>query len=260
MLHLPKDVLRYILSFVKTDSFTIIGTVCSAFHGCYNRYQKITRTSKFLQSPQLLEQAPNIEFQRPYPLDDLITRNEIDVIPLLLSRGLLEWDPFCVERAAEVNSYRFFEWLIATDLAWLPENAYCSAAECGNLSLMIFLVERRVGYPDDRALTSAKKLGDRKIVEWLLELQLDRAYEMVQAAREDNVDAFEQMEVSDYGHVRMYITEACVNSSFGVLEFFRSSVGVGPTVADIAMATLFKKFGVLEWFCEFFPDLAKELP
>lgn len=259
MLHLPKDVLKYILSFVKVDSYVIIGTVCSAFHGCYNQSQKITRTSKFLQSPRLLEQAPHIEFQRPFPLDDLITRNEIDVIPLLLSRGLLEWDPFCVERAAEVNSYKFFEWLIATELPWLPENAYCSAAECGNLSLMIFLVERGAGYPDDRAITSAKKLRDRKTIEWLLELQLDRTYEMVQAARADSVYAFEQMQNSDYGHVRMYITEACVNSSFGVLEFFRSEVGVGPTIADIARATLFKRFEVLEWFGEFFPDLAKEL-
>lgn len=57
----------------------------------------------------------------------------------------------------------------------------------------------------------------------------------------------------------MYITEVCANISFAVLEFFRSFVGVGPTVADVAMATVLKQFEVLDWFEEFFPGLAKEL-
>lgn len=262
MLHLPEVLLHHILSYIKIDSYGIIGTVCSAFHHCYDQSEKVTRTTKFFQSPQLLEQAPHIAFHFNFEnclLDDLIVRDNIQIIPLLLSRGL-EWDPFCVESAAEVGSYRFFDWLFGTELAWLPENAHYSAAEAGNLDLMIYLVEKGDKYPDSRSLAAASRQNFSSIVGWLRELQLDRAYEMVRAAREDNVNAFEQMEVTDYEHVDMYITEACANSSFGVLEFFRSFVGVGPTVADVVMATVFQRFGVVGWFCEFFPELAKELP
>lgn len=256
MLHLPQDVLSDILTFVKIDSFIIIGTVCSAFHASYNQSEKITRKSKFLQSPQLLEQAPHIEFKRPFPLDDLIARNEIDVIPLLLSRGLLEWDPFCVERAAEVNSYRFFQWLLATELAWLPEVAHFAAAETGNLELMIYLVDKGVRYPDHRSIVAAKAKGFRKTVEWLRELEIDGIYDMVRAARQDNVCAFEDNQMGlDVRYIEMYITEACSNSSFDVLEYFRRCVGIGPKAADVATARHFKHFEVVEWCAEFFPVL-----
>lgn len=67
--------------------------------------------------------------------------------------------------------------------------------------MMIFLVEKGAGYPDDRALVAAKKLGVTKIVDWLHELQLNSAYEMVRAARDHNVFAFEQMEAPDYSRV-----------------------------------------------------------
>lgn len=60
-----------------------------------------------------------MKFSNPFLLDDLITRKEIAVIPLLLSQ-CLEWDPFCVERAAELNRQGFFRWLLGTKLAWLP--------------------------------------------------------------------------------------------------------------------------------------------
>lgn len=259
---LPTEVLHHVLNYIKTDSFLIIGTVCSAFHHCYNtRDEKVTRTTKFFQSPQLLEQAPHIafKFDNSNLLDDLIGRDNIQIIPLLLSRGL-EWDPFCVERAAQLQHYKFFDWLFNTTLAWLPENAHCSAAEAGNLDLMIYLVEKGDKYPDSTSLAAASRQNFSSIVGWLRELELDRAYEMVRAAREDRVDVFEQMQVTEQEHVDMYITEACANSSFDVLEFFRSMVGVGPTIADVAMASLFKRFEVVEWFWEFFPELAKELP
>lgn len=260
--NLPTEVLHHVLNYVKTDSFLIIGTVCSAFHRCYaTPSTKVTRTTKFFQSPQLLEQAPHtaFHFDNPNLLDDLIARDNVQIIPLLLSRGL-EWDPFCVERAAQLQHFSFFDWLFNTTLAWLPENAHCSAAEAGNLGLMIYLVEKGDKYPDSRSLAAASRQNFSSIVAWMRELELDRAYEMVRAARENTVDVFTRMENTEYQHVDMYITEACANSSFDVLEFFRSMVGVGPTVADVVMATVFKKFEVVEWFWEFFPELAKELP
>lgn len=255
--------LRHILDYVKTDAYLIIGTVCPAFRHIYTPSEKVTRTSKFTQSPQLLEraQALGIRFSSPCLLEDLVSRNEIDTIPLLLSRGL-EWDPFCVVRAAELNSHRFFRWLNGTDLAWLPENAHCSAAESGNLSLMVYLVESRAGYPDNRALAAADRNNFSNIVGWLREIQLDSVYAMVQAAREDNVYAFEQTESFDDHHLNQrFVKEACAYGSFGVLEFFRCFVDIGPTVRDVLVAGhFFNQLEVVDWFYEFFPDLAESLP
>lgn len=255
LLHLPLDVFQHIVDFVKHDSYAIVGTVCTSFRDCYTQSQKITRFSKYTQSPQLLERSPRLKLNDPGLLDNLISRNEISSIPLLLSRGL-EWDHFCVERAAEVNNKHFFDWLITTELVWLPENAHRAAAESGNLNIMMYLVDSGAGYPDNRSLLAAHRQNWGEIVGWLRELQLDGEYEMVQAARENNVYAFEQTETFDNHHQnQMYITEACANASFDVLEFFRQYVGVGPTVQDVKMATQFQRFRVVEWCAEFFPDV-----
>ncbi len=253
---LPNDVLRHILDFVKTDSYAIIGAVSSAFRSVYATSERVTRTSKYTQSPRLLQQVPNLNFHNPYLLDDIITRNEIASIPAVMERGV-EWDPFCVERAAELNHQGFFRWLLGTNLAWLPEVAHFAAAGTGNLDLMIFLVDKGVRYPDDRSIVAAEKKGFRNIVEWLQELELDGVFDMVRAARQDNVCAFEDNEQmgSDVRYVEMYITEACSNSSFNVLEYFRRYVGVGPKAADVATAKHFQHFAVVEWCDEFFPGL-----
>ena len=93
MLHLlsiSKDALQHTLSFVKADSYAIIGPVCRDFRNCYGSGERVTRTSKYTQSPQLFRQATettNIEFRSLCLLDDLISRDEIDVIPPLLARG-----------------------------------------------------------------------------------------------------------------------------------------------------------------------------
>jgi hypothetical protein len=249
ILNLPDVLVRHILSFVKTDAYAIIGPVCRQFRCHYKPSEKVTRTSKYTQSPTLFHLLHR-PLKSPYLLDDLISRDEIDTIPLVLARGY-EWDHFCVERAAELGSTKFFKWLRTTELPWLPENAHHSAAAAGNLEMMIFLVESCGGYPDERSIIVAKKIGFSNIVGWLRELQLEPEYVMVQAARQDNVYAFEQTEVVD----DKYLYDACVNGSFDVLEYFRISVGVGPTALDVAAAEHFHRFEVVEWCLEFFPDM-----
>ena len=255
ILNLPGVLLRHILDFVKTDSYAIIGPVCQDFREEYGQSQKITRTSKFCQSLTLFQQASDyfLKFTSPFLLDDLISRDEIDIIPLVLKRGY-EWDHFCVERAAETNNYKFFKWLRTTELPWLPENAHHSAASAGNLEMMIYLVASGAGYPDLRSLLVAKKFGFMKIVGWFRELQLESDYAMVQAAREDDAYIFEQTEAFD----EKYIHEACVYGSFNVLEYFRTSVGVGPTARDIAAGVHFQRLEIIEWCLEFFPELLSE--
>jgi hypothetical protein len=256
MLHLPEEILHHTLSFVKTDSYAIIGTVCQNFRNCYRVSERVTRTSKYTQSLQLFQQATNIEFNNPQLLDDLISREEIDIIPLLLARGY-DWDHFCVERAAETSNRKFFTWLQTTDLPWLVQNAHRAAASHGNLGLMVYLVESGAGFPDDSFYNVAM---DRKIAEWMHELQLGPDYHFVKAAREDDVCVFEQTEFFD-DHVsnQMYIREACIHGSFNVLEFFRRFVDVGPTVSNVSAALHFEVAGILDWFWEFFPELAETL-
>ncbi|CAN0251181.1 unnamed protein product, partial [Ectocarpus sp. 12 AP-2014] len=259
MLHLSKDALQHMLSFVKADSYAIIGPVCRDFRNCYGSDQRVTRTSKYTQSLQLFQQATakNIEFKSPNLLHDLISRDEIDVIPRLLARGY-EWDHFCVQRAAETNNYKFFQWLQTTDdLPWLVENAHRAAAKEGNLEIMIYLVESGAGFPDSGSHAAT---NDCKIVGWLRELQLDPAHAFVKAAREDDVRVFEQIEFFD-DHVlnRMCLKEACIHGAFNVLEFFRVFVDVGPTVSDVATAVHFQMVDILDWYWEFFPRSAGEL-
>lgn len=256
MLHLPNEVLQYILGFVKTDSYTIIGPVCKHFRNCYRPSERVTRTSKYTQSLQLFEQATNIEFKSVGLLDDLISRDEVDIIPVLLTRGY-EWDHFCVQRAAETNNYAFFGWIQTTDLPWLVENAHRAAALEGNLEMMMYLVESGAGFPDNSLYDVAK---DRKIVEWMHELQMDPAYAFVKAAREDDVGVFEQTEFFD-DHVlnQMYVEVACTHGSFNVLEFFRIFVDIGPKVSDVTTAMYFQVPEMLDWYWEFFPCLAEEL-
>lgn len=253
IINLPDVLLKHILDFVKTDSYAIIGPVCQNFRGHYKASEKVTRTSKYTQSSRLFHHFP-FQPKSPYLLDDMISRDEIDIIPLVLARGY-KWDHFCVQSAAETNNYKFFEWLRTTELPWLPENAHHSAASTGNLEMMIYLVESGAGFPDSSSLVVAQKLGYCKIVGWLRELQLDPEYVMVQAARQDNVYAFEQTEVVD----DKYLYVACVNGSFDVLEYFRMEVGVGPTETDFAAAVHFQRYGVVDWCLEFFPELRPSL-
>lgn len=256
MLHLPREVLQYIMDFVKTDSYAIIGPVCRDFRKCYNSIEKVTRTSKYTQSLQLFRQATKLPVQTPDLLDQLILRGEVDTIPLVLACGH-EWDHFCVQRAAETNNHRFFAWLQTTDLPWLVENAHRAAASAGNLGMMIHLVESGAGFPD---ASSFAVTNDRKIVEWLRELQLDPAYAFVRAAREDVGRVFQQTEFFD-DHVlnQMCVKEACIHGSFDVLEFFRCFVDVGPTVSDVATALHFQMMEILDWYWEFYPKLAEEV-
>ena len=272
LLHLPTHhVLQYILDFVKADSYAIIGTVCRDFRNCYGSGERVTRTSKYTQSVQLFGQATattNIEFKSLGLLDDLISRDEIDVIPLLLARGY-EWDHFCVQRAAETNNYDFFRWLetlqglqrTQKSLPWLVENAHRAAAKEGNLDMMVYLVESGAGFPDSGSLAVTR---DCKIVQWLRELWLDPAHAYVKAAREDDVCVFEFYDDHDHALNHMCTKEACIHGAFNVLEFFRVSVGVGPTPSDVATATYFRfqtgdGHDVLDWYEEFFPSLRLEL-
>jgi len=247
ILDLPDVLLKHVLDFVKIDSYAIIGPVCKQFRSHYKPSDRVTRTSKYTQSPQLFSLL-QIQFTSSSLLDDLILRDEIDIIPLLLERGY-EWDHFCVESAAETNNYNFFEWLRTTELPWLADNAHFSAAWAGNLEMMIYLVQSGAGFPDERSLIVAQKHGFNKIVGWLQELALDSAYTMVQAAREDDVYAFEQVEFFD-DHIlnRMYVKEACINGSVNVLEFFRERVEHIPTASDFAAALHFQRSYVLDWF------------
>lgn len=258
ILNLPTVIVSAILDYVKTDSYAIIGAVCQNFKRQFGESEKVTRTCKYLQSVSLLDTLrPTTKFRSSNLLDNLISYGDIRIIPRLLSRGV-EWDPFCVERAAEVCNYDFFHWLKTTDLPWLPENAHHKAALAGNLGMMVFLVDSGAGFPDSRSHAAA--FNDRKITEWLGELQLDVAYTLVRAARTDDVQAFEQTEFfDDHSLNQMLLKEACINSSFNVLEFFRCFFDVGPTVSDVAAALFFHRDGVLEWYWEFYPDLASDL-
>ncbi|CAM9963038.1 unnamed protein product [Ectocarpus sp. 12 AP-2014] len=253
MLHLPDATVSAILDFVKTDSYAIVGPVCRDFEKQYKPSEKVTRTSKYTQSSALFQQAPNtIQLKSPSLLDDLISRGEIEVIPLVLSRGY-EWNHFCVERAAELGSYEFFEWLRSTELAWLPEVAHRAAALSGNVQMMTYLVESGAGFPSCRSCAVAK---DRRVREWLREVLLDPALIFVTAAREDDVCVFQQTDfLEDHCLNRMCIREACNSGSVNVLEFFRRFVDVGPTATDVAAALHFQRVEVAEWCSEFFPDL-----
>lgn len=258
ILDLPAAIISEILEYVKVDSYAIIGPVCQEFKNVFSASEKVTQTSKYLQSVSLFDTlCLTTKFHCPNLLTDLISVNNIQVIPRLLSRGV-EWDHFCVERAAEVNSYKFFNWLITTELPWLPGNAHHTAALSGNLGMMVFLVESGAGYPDSRSFIAA--VDNRKITEWLREVRLDVAYSFVQAARVDDAEIFEQTEFfDDHSLNKMCVKEACVNGSYNVLEFFRVKVDIGPTVSDVAAALHFKQAEILDWYWEFYPEFASEL-
>lgn len=258
---MPTEVLAYMLTFVKTDSYAIVGAVCKEFKRNYAGAEKVTRISKYTQSAGLLYQATahlNIRFNGASLLDHLISHDNIESIPTVLSRGL-EWDHFCVERAAEMGRYRFFRWLATTELPWLPENAHAAAASSDDLAMMMFLVQSGAGYPDDRSLLIAEKNKSRGIIAWLRETSLDPVFALVRAARDDTVRAFEHsaaiVEGDSAVQQQKYVTEACASGSLNVLEFFRRSLGVAPTRADVRAAKHFNQFEVLDWVLEFFPEL-----
>lgn len=107
ILDLPADIVKSILNYVKTDSYAIIGPVCRDFRRHFRASEKVTKTSKYMQSVSLFDTLPPTTKVNGL---HLICWNEIQVIPLLLSRGV-EWNHFCVQRAAEVKSFKFFRWL-----------------------------------------------------------------------------------------------------------------------------------------------------
>lgn len=255
---LPAEVLRHIVALVKTDSYAIVGSVCRGFRDSYTHVsEKVTRFSKYTQSPALFHLATSqlgIEFSDSHLLDNLISRNEIEIIPLVLARGL-EWDHFCVESAAACGCRDFFVWIMKAGLPWLPENAHASAASNGDLAMMMFLVESGAGYPDARSQIVAAKLGHHHISRWMGELRLIKPeYALVEAARANDACFFEWSGIEGLLDHESYITVACVNGSLDVLEVFRTTLGVGPTAEDVATAVFFKQYSVFEWCSEFFQE------
>ncbi|CAN0170394.1 unnamed protein product, partial [Ectocarpus sp. 6 AP-2014] len=161
--------IKSFLNYAGADSCAIIGPVCGDFRRHFRASEKVTTSSNYNRSVSLFDTPPpTTKINGPH----LIYWNEIQVVPLLLLRWV-EWNHFCVQRAAEVDNCNFFDRLKTTNLPCLPGNAHCAAVLSGNLKMMVFLVERGAGFPDSRSFAVAE---DLMAVGWLRELPLHDDY------------------------------------------------------------------------------------
>ena len=167
-----------------------------------------------------------------------------EMVFCILNHGV-EWDPFCVEYASK----SFLNWLNKTDLFWMPENAYFYAAKARNLEFLQFMLESKMGFPDERCYIIAYERGYREIVVWLNELDRLETFQLISAIREDDVEVVEYYWKEGCDINERMITDACVCGSTETLSFFIEK-GFVPTRRDLIFADKMYRFDIVSLVSE----------
>ena len=247
---IPDDIAGNILSFCEPGRYLTVGIVNKQFNLLHKKEQKVTTTLGYLESDTpLLTMDGSQVFPEPETLKGLMTSKCLHrLVKRTIERGL-EWDPFCVNEAAEAGYKGFFKWLERTDFFWLPENAFASAAEEGNVDFMKFMVDSGYGFPGSMSLYRAEKHGKDNVIEWMDQLQSTKGYSLHRAIMSYDWRLVEELYQDSENHYDWMVFDAIAIGCYNTVEFF-VSVGETPMDRDFVAAKKFHRDAILELLSE----------
>ncbi len=241
----PDDVARTILGFCDPDRYLTTGVVSKSLNEAYGK-NRTTCVVGFLESVS----NPD-EWTGPVPLgEDTLevlarSKDRHRLIPRALAMGL-EWDHFCVEKEAERGNRDFFLWLSTTDLFWLPENAYASAARAGRVDMMDFFLERGFGYPDARCdVLCSKSDSSAELRRWVEETESTGGYRLAEGVKNDDLRAV-MAEINEDTEYEWMLQDAVRCGSISVVGYLVEDAGLGPSPRDVNTAVGMDRREILE--------------
>ena len=250
MNNIPDDVAGNILSFCEPGRYLTIGLVNKQFNLLHKDEQKVTSTLGYLESDTpLLTRDGDQVLPEPATLKGLMTSKCLHrLVKRTMERGL-EWDPFCVNEAAEAGYTEFFTWLERTDFFWLPENAFASAAEEGNVDFMKFMVDSGYGFPGTMSLYRARTRGHANVAEWMDQVRCTKGYSLHRAITNYDWRLVEELYQDVETHYDWMVVDAIAMGCYNTVEFF-VSVGETPKGRDVVAAKKFHREAILELLLE----------
>ena len=246
----PDEITRCILEFCDPNRYLTLGIVNKKFN--YIHKGRYTSTSGHLESDTpLVNDKGECVLPRDLNIEEMARSKHLHgLIPRALDQGL-RWDHFCVEEAARVDNKDFFEWLIRSDLFWLPENAYASAAFYGRTGMLEYLRSSGLGYPDGRCRYFAEKNGNLEVLEWVNGVELTEGYALSEGVKNNNLGVVKK-NYNSSTHYDWIFQDSVRCGSTMVVEFFLGS-GMVPVQRDLKAAIEQNRYEILEilqsWTC-----------
>lgn len=247
---IPDDIAGNIMSFCDPGRYLTIGLVNKQFNLLHKDEQKVTNTLGYLESDTpLLNKDGSQVLPEPETLKGLMASKCLHrLVKRTIERGL-EWDPFCVNEAAEAGYKEFFKWLERTNFFWLPDNAFASAAEEGNVDFMKFMVDSGYGFPGPMSLYIAEKNGHTSVLEWMDKLKFTKSYSLHRAIMNYDWRLVEELYQDVDTHYEWMVLDAIAIGCYNTVEVF-VSVGEAPMDRDFVAAKRFNRDAILELLLE----------
>jgi hypothetical protein len=251
---IPDDIAGHIMGFCDQDRYLTVGIVNKQFNHEYGKgLGKRTCTLGFLESDTVLVDNMGREV---FPGDDPFSTlarsaHHHGLIHKAIDRGL-EWDHFCVEDPARRGNKGFFRWIEESDLFWLPENAYSSAAYYGNTEMMDFFLSSGFGFPDKGCVRLAKEsaTSTEELKTWIETIEKTDGYILSRAVKDNDTETVKRM----YSRASRYdrILQDAIVYNFVEMVHLLISLGEDPTYRDVGTAEYMLRDDILDvlepWF------------
>lgn len=223
------------MEFCDTKRYLTVGMINKQFNSIHRKEDRVTSAMGFLESgTPLVDRNGEYVFPEKDVMYTLIrSKNLHKLIPHAIDRGL-EWDHFCVEEEATRGNREFFAWLSNSDLFWIPENAYASAAEAGDIELMDFFITLGLGYPDSRCKMIAERSKNKQLMDWIERMEETDGYALSEAVKRGDVYMVEKM----FNKITCYswIVQDAVRSGSSEVLYFLLESEFPPMIRDLNTA------------------------
>ena len=252
--NLSGDMKRAIMDFCAPGRYLTVGLVNREFNSLYRANEKMTSTLGFLESNTPLEYDKDNDSP---PGDGIMSalrshRRFHDLIPSALNLGI-KWDHFCVEDEAFRGNKNFFYWLSKSNLFWLPENAYASAAEANDIHMMDLLMSLGLGFPDSRCRIISTRTINKDLSDWIRRVEGTDGFILSEAVKSDDLTVVMDKFSVDTSY-EWILQDAVRTGSVSVVNFLLRQ-GLIPCERDLNAAEEMYRVEIhcilREWFSEF---------
>ena len=258
MNNLPDDIMNLIFSYGE-DDFLFTGTINKKTFECKKNNKEYNTSHKsFIESGIRFEESIsnglNVSFN---VLESIAKYNKPELLSIGFENGM-EWDHFCIEEAVSNNSVTFINFVNNSDLFWLAENAFLSAAENGNLELCKMMYDREMGIPDERFLLCIEKNNDLEMLGWFNNIKKSERYLSYIMVLNDNLEGIKKLWENGYEINMNLLSYCCTYGSINCFKFFIGN-GLIPGKKELLFSEQMYRHTIVNYIFELleFEDISK---
>ena len=244
---LPSDIMNLIFSYGEKD-FLFTGTINKYINKKYNKEYNTSHKS-FLESKIRFEESISNGLDVSFNvLESIAKYNRPDLLEIGFEHGM-EWNHFCIEEAVSNNSVTFINFVNNSDLFWLAENAFLSAAENGNLELCKMMYDREMGIPDERFLLCIEKMNNLEMLEWFNNIKESEKYLSYIMIIDDNLEGIKKLCENGYEITTSLLSYCCIYGSINCFKFFIEN-GLIPRKKELVFSEQMYRHTIVNYILE----------